>query len=122
MLGRTRNIGFWRDAGGFPENGPELYTPWRLKRGGKEMYRILPRPLSFRPGGLRVQPHGRGRRPRRICTAGSARSAIANRRGRTATVSMILDGENAWEYYPENGRQFLREFYRRVQNDRKFAR
>jgi hypothetical protein len=37
--------------------------------------------------------------------------------GRTATVSIILDGENAWEYYPENGRQFLREFYRRVQND-----
>ena len=30
---------------------------------------------------------------------------------------MILDGENAWEYYPENGRQFLREFYRRVQDD-----
>jgi hypothetical protein len=37
--------------------------------------------------------------------------------GRTATVSVILDGENAWEYYPENGRQFLREFYRRVQDD-----
>jgi hypothetical protein len=37
--------------------------------------------------------------------------------GRTATVSIILDGENAWEYYPENGRHFLREFYRRVQND-----
>ena len=37
--------------------------------------------------------------------------------GRTATVSVILDGENAWEYFPQNGRHFLREFYRRVQDD-----
>ena len=37
VLGRTQNIGFWRDAGGFPENGAQLYTPWRLKRGTKEM-------------------------------------------------------------------------------------
>ena len=35
--------------------------------------------------------------------------------GRTATVSVILDGENAWEYYPGNGREFLRQFYRRIQ-------
>ena len=26
VLGRTKNIGFWRDASGYPENGPELYT------------------------------------------------------------------------------------------------
>jgi hypothetical protein len=37
--------------------------------------------------------------------------------GRTATVSIILDGENAWEYYPGNGRDFLRKFYRRVEQD-----
>src|ERR1700751_3269162 len=32
VLGRTRNIGFWRDASGYPENGPDLYTPWMLER------------------------------------------------------------------------------------------
>jgi hypothetical protein len=37
--------------------------------------------------------------------------------GRTATVSLILDGENAWEYYPGNGREFLRQFYRRIEQD-----
>jgi hypothetical protein len=26
-------------------------------------------------------------------------------------VPVILDGENAWEYYPESGREFLRRFY-----------
>lgn len=29
-------------------------------------------------------------------------------------VSIILDGENAWEYYPENGYHFLKALYRRL--------
>jgi alpha-amylase/alpha-mannosidase (GH57 family) len=37
--------------------------------------------------------------------------------GRDATVPIILDGENAWEYYDRNGRQFLRELYRRISDD-----
>jgi alpha-amylase/alpha-mannosidase (GH57 family) len=32
-------------------------------------------------------------------------------------VSIILDGENAWEFYPENGRPFLRRFYQRLSED-----
>ena len=35
-------------------------------------------------------------------------------RGRDALVPIILDGENAWEYYDRNGRPFLRELYRRI--------
>jgi alpha-amylase/alpha-mannosidase (GH57 family) len=31
--------------------------------------------------------------------------------GRDAIVPIILDGENAWEYYPGSGREFLRRFY-----------
>lgn len=31
-----------------------------------------------------------------------------------AVVSIILDGENAWEYYPENGYYFLGALYRRL--------
>jgi alpha-amylase/alpha-mannosidase (GH57 family) len=33
---------------------------------------------------------------------------------RGAVVSVILDGENAWEYYPENGYPFLSGLYRRL--------
>ncbi len=32
-------------------------------------------------------------------------------KGRDAVVPIILDGENAWEYYPQSGREFLRRFY-----------
>jgi hypothetical protein len=31
--------------------------------------------------------------------------------GKDATVSIILDGENAWEHYPRSGREFLRRLY-----------
>jgi alpha-amylase/alpha-mannosidase (GH57 family) len=37
--------------------------------------------------------------------------------GRDALVPIILDGENAWEYYEQSGRPFLRELYRRITDD-----
>ncbi len=37
--------------------------------------------------------------------------------GRDALVPIILDGENAWEYYEESGRPFLRELYQRIADD-----
>src|SRR5207247_9007065 len=39
---------------------------------------------------------------------------------RRLTVCLFLDGENALEYYPDNGREFLREFYRRIEPDPDF--
>ena len=42
--------------------------------------------------------------------------------GRDALVPIILDGENAWEYYDRNGRPFLRELYRRISDDRGMQR
>jgi len=44
----------------------------------------------------------------------SAQSAVTNG---DAVVPIILDGENAWEYYPHSGREFLRRFYEALQND-----
>ncbi len=32
-------------------------------------------------------------------------------------MSIILDGENAWEYYPKSGREFLRRFYDKLQHE-----
>jgi alpha-amylase/alpha-mannosidase (GH57 family) len=37
--------------------------------------------------------------------------------GRDALVPIILDGENAWESYTDNGRPFLRELYARISAD-----
>jgi len=40
-----------------------------------------------------------------------------NAAGREALVPIILDGENAWEWYEANGRPFLRALYRRIAED-----
>ena len=45
----------------------------------------------------------------------SAQPVLAQ--GKNAVVSIILDGENAWEYYPQSGREFLRRFYEALQRD-----
>jgi hypothetical protein len=37
--------------------------------------------------------------------------------GKIPLVPIILDGENAWEYYPKNGRQFLRTLYGMLSED-----
>lgn len=41
----------------------------------------------------------------------------SNTGGRECLVPIILDGENAWEWYEANGRPFLRELYRRISED-----
>ena len=41
--------------------------------------------------------------------------------GHDALVPIILDGENAWEYYYRNGRPFLRELYRRISDDSRMS-
>jgi alpha-amylase/alpha-mannosidase (GH57 family) len=40
-----------------------------------------------------------------------------NTGGREALVPIILDGENAWDWYEANGRPFLRELYGRISDD-----
>ncbi|MCB1737507.1 MAG: glycoside hydrolase [Gammaproteobacteria bacterium] len=40
--------------------------------------------------------------------------AKANRERPCTVVSIILDGENAWEYYPDNGYWFLRGLYEKL--------
>jgi alpha-amylase/alpha-mannosidase (GH57 family) len=45
----------------------------------------------------------------------------ANTQGNSdPTVSIIMDGENAWEYYPENGREFLTLLYQRLTSHPRF--
>ena len=40
-----------------------------------------------------------------------------NTQGRESLVPIVLDGENAWEWYAGNGRPFLRELYQRMADD-----
>jgi alpha-amylase/alpha-mannosidase (GH57 family) len=116
VLGRTRNIGFWRDAAGYPENAEQLYTPWRLKRGNREIVgffrdHYLSDLLGFVYSRMSAQAAAEDLH-RRIRLIGERWTA-----SRTPTLSLILDGENAWEYYASNGRDFLRQCYKKMEDD-----
>jgi alpha-amylase/alpha-mannosidase (GH57 family) len=105
VLDRTLGRGSGVDA---------LYRPYRWAREGREI-RVLFRDhfLSDLIGFVYSRMDAREAaqdflsRIRENCLG-----ILAN--GRDALVPIILDGENAWEYYDRNGRPFLRELYRRI--------
>jgi alpha-amylase/alpha-mannosidase (GH57 family) len=116
VLGRTLSAGFGRDAAGVPDNADKLYSPLRVRAGGREMVGFFrDHYLSDLVGFVysRMDAGAAAEDLYRRIRAIGERVSI----GRPLTVSLILDGENAWEYFPGGGREFLRQFYRRVDND-----
>jgi len=115
VLGRSKQMGFYRRGDGTLQGGEELYRPHSLSTGGKNIS------LFFRDHQLsdligfvysRMDAHAAAADLyHRIKAAGRSTGH------RPAVVSVILDGENAWEYYPGNGREFLKAFYGRVAAD-----
>jgi alpha-amylase/alpha-mannosidase (GH57 family) len=114
VLGRTRGIGFGRDGAGYPENAEQLYSPWLWSHGGAQLTGLFrDHYLSDLIGFVytRMSPQAAAEDLHRRL------QLIGQRSTRPVTVALILDGENAWEYYRRNGREFLRGFYRRVESD-----
>lgn len=119
VLGRTLNVGFFRDAKGIPANAERLYQPLRVQLGSKTITGLF-------------RDHHLSDLIGFVYSRMSGKDAAADLHGRLRdlgervpgshplTVSVFLDGENAWEYYPGNGREFLREFYGRIQSDQDF--
>ncbi len=116
VLGRTLGVGFGRDGAGVPDNADKLYSPLRVRVGGREMVGFFrDHYLSDLVGFVysRMDTYAAAEDLYQRIRAIGERVHI----GRPLTVSLILDGENAWEYFPGNGREFLRQFYRRIDND-----
>ncbi len=116
VLGKTLGIGFGRDSSGIPENADRLYSPLRIRRGGREIVGVFrDHYLSDLVGFVYSRMNAAAAAEdlhQRLRTIGERVQT-----GRPLTVSIILDGENAWEYYPGNGREFLKQFYGRIQSD-----
>lgn len=109
VLGRSLGTFFRRRPDGTVDDGRRLYAPYRFSADG------LPMALFFRDHPIsdligfvysRMDPADAA-----ADLIARIRSAAANAGDRPAVVSVILDGENAWEYYPANGREFLKRFY-----------
>jgi alpha-amylase/alpha-mannosidase (GH57 family) len=116
VLGRTLNVGFFRDSSGIAANADRLYQPWRLQMATTGISGL------FRDHHISDLVGFVYSRMDSIAAAADLHGRLrhigqAVKSDKPLTVCIFLDGENAWEYYPRNGREFLREFYKRVAAD-----
>jgi alpha-amylase/alpha-mannosidase (GH57 family) len=119
VLGRTLNVGFFRDGTGIPANADRLYKPWRVQIAGNSITGLF---RDHQISDLVGFVYSRMDQRTAATDLHGKLRYIADRvqSSDPLTISIFLDGENAWEYYPGNGREFLREFYKRVSNDSDF--
>ncbi len=115
VLGRSLQIGFYRQSDGTVSGGHDLYRPYRFKAGEREISvffrdHYLSDLVGFVYSRMDAQTAAADLHQR-------VRAAARSAGERPAVVSIILDGENAWEFFPGNGRQFLKDFYARVAAD-----
>ena len=119
VLGRSSGASFSRDGGGrlpapLAEN---LYNIHRYENGSTSMHLVfrdhtISDLIGFVYSGM---PPPEAARHLISNIQEAAKPVLA--KGRDAVVSIILDGENAWEYYPKSGREFLRRFYDGLQRE-----
>jgi alpha-amylase/alpha-mannosidase (GH57 family) len=119
VLSRTLGMSFMRDGDGrLPDVSSEkLYTIHRYENAQTRMHLIfrdhaISDLIGFVYSGMPAQ-EAAGHLIQNIKDAASAVTS----RGKDAVFPIILDGENAWEYFPESGREFLRRFYDALQKD-----
>jgi len=115
VLGRSIRMDFSRRSDRTTEGGSELYRPHVFSFEGRSISVFFrDHQLSDLVGFVysRMDPQqAAADLHQRIKAAGRSTG------GKPAVVSVILDGENAWEYYPANGREFLKSFYGRLAAD-----
>jgi len=119
VLSRTLGMSFMRDGRGrLPDaSAAKLYTIHRYENAQTRMH------LVFRDHAISDLI---GFVYSAVAAEEAARQLIENikesaqpvlRSGSDAVIPIILDGENAWEYFPQSGREFLRRFYDALESD-----
>ena len=119
VLGRSLDRGIHRDSRGTGYPLEILYRPWRRRTAGGDLSlvfrdRALSDLIGFSYAAVAPERAAQdmldrvrhiGERWRQQGLAGDP------------LISVILDGENCWEHYPDGGRVFLRTLYRGLQDD-----
>ncbi len=117
VLARSVGGEFKRDEVGGLLEPQLLYRPYRIPGGGTAIFRD--REISDRIGFLYgdMSPHDAV--GDMIWKLERARERLPDDGG-PYLATIILDGENAWEQYPNNGNDFLRYLYGTLQSDERF--
>jgi hypothetical protein len=122
VLGRSLRTSFARDGAGNlePAKAEQLYQIFRWERAGTAVNMLFrDHVLSDLIGFVYSRiPAAEAAQDFIQRVKKSARPVLE--KGRNAVVPIILDGENAWESYPQSGREFLRRLYDSIQRDSSF--
>jgi alpha-amylase/alpha-mannosidase (GH57 family) len=115
ILTRSIGRGIERDGDGNVTNPQVLYQPYLL--GGSDVAFVFrDRVLSDRIGFVYRHFAGRDAAEDLVARLHRVRDALADDPS-PHLVPIILDGENCWEEYPENGRDFLNGLYELLSRD-----
>jgi len=105
-----------RDGAGYLRNPEMLYRPWRVEESGRQLQIVFRDHALSDQIGFHYQryqaEHAVNDFLGKLEAIGNA--TVGNAGHRPTLVSIILDGENCWEYYPNSGLDFLRLLYRRI--------
>ena len=117
ILGRTIGRELHRDPHGGLEQGELLYRPYNVQIGSHQIACLfrdhsLSDLIGFVYAGWLAEAAAADF-VNRLVEAGRRFSAATG--GEEATISVILDGENAWEHFEDGGRPFLRALYGMLQ-------
>src|SRR5258708_174962 len=122
VLARSLGIAMQRDGRGnlAGESGEKLYQIFNWQQGSASMDMVfrdhsLSDLIGFVYSGMSAKDAAQDF----IYRIKKSAEPIVNK-GQTPVISVILDGENAWEYYPKSGREFLRQLYNAVLSDKSF--
>ena len=119
VLGRSLGADFSRNSYGQlnSDQAHRLYTIYRYENGDARMNMLfrdhtISDLIGFVYSGMPPQDAANNLIYKIKESAGPVLAS-----GQDAVVPIILDGENAWEYYPQSGREFLRRFYDALQRE-----
>ena len=118
ILAKSRGIAFARGAEGHVDQPEALYRPYLVGSPGAQVAcGFRDHALSDLIGFSYASWSAEGAADdfiQRLVAAGRRYGARTG--GAEATIFVILDGENAWEYYDGQGRPFLRALYGRLES------
>lgn len=117
VLAASLGTHFERDDIGALVEPSLLYRPYRMPGGGTAIFRD--REMSDRIGFLYGDMSPMDAVGDMIWKLERARDRLPDEGG-PYLAAIILDGENAWEQYPNNGNDFLRTLYGTLQADERF--
>ncbi|HLG28667.1 MAG TPA: glycoside hydrolase family 57 protein [Candidatus Brocadiales bacterium] len=116
ILARSLGVNIHRDGGGNVTAPEMLYKPYQVSTGGHQINMVF---RDHNISDLIGFQYSRMESRTAVSDFLKRIDFIKRHKGnKPILVSIILDGENAWEYYPNSGLDFLRGLYRVLVNDK----